>query len=109
MRRRTRHQRNRLEISPQQPPAYYNPQRAPTAEYAPGPRGLQPELSGVFDGTPYEIAPPDVQRHVIVEYTRPYWHASVTIAAESTANSAPAQRPRCGHFKRARASHPTVG
>jgi peptidoglycan hydrolase-like protein with peptidoglycan-binding domain len=54
------------EISPQPPPAYYNPQRGPTAEYAPGPRGLQPELSGVFDGTPYEIAPPDVQRHVIV-------------------------------------------
>ena len=30
------------------------------------PRGLRPETSGVFDGTPYEIAPPDLQRHVIV-------------------------------------------
>lgn len=34
--------------------------------YVPGPRGLRPETSGVFDGTPYEIAPPDLQRHVIV-------------------------------------------
>jgi len=33
---------------------------------APGPHGLQPEASGVFDETPYEIAPPDLQRHVIV-------------------------------------------
>ena len=34
--------------------------------YAPGPRGLAPETSGVFDGTPYEVAPPDVQRRVLV-------------------------------------------
>jgi peptidoglycan hydrolase-like protein with peptidoglycan-binding domain len=54
------------EISSQQPPAGYNPQRAPSGEYAPGARGLRPEVSGVFDGTPYEIAPPDLQRHVIV-------------------------------------------
>jgi peptidoglycan hydrolase-like protein with peptidoglycan-binding domain len=33
---------------------------------APGPHGLQPATSGVFDETPYEIAPPDLQRHVIV-------------------------------------------
>ncbi|MGH8164018.1 MAG: peptidoglycan-binding protein [Rhodanobacteraceae bacterium] len=39
---------------------------APRVYDAPGPRGLQPETSGVFDGTPYEIAPPDLQRHVIV-------------------------------------------
>ena len=34
--------------------------------YAPGPRGLAPETSGVFDGTPYEVAPPDVQRRVML-------------------------------------------
>jgi peptidoglycan hydrolase-like protein with peptidoglycan-binding domain len=45
------------EISPPQPPASYAPQ---------GARGLPPEGSGVFQGTPYEIAPPDLQRHVIV-------------------------------------------
>src|SRR5215210_575320 len=39
------------------------PQPAP---YAPGPRGLAPEISGVFDGTPYEVAPPDLQRRVIL-------------------------------------------
>ena len=53
------------EIYSQQPPPNYNPPRAP-GEYAPGPRGLRPEVSGVFGGTPYEIAPPDLQRHVIV-------------------------------------------
>ena len=43
------------------------PQRPPgNSYYAPGPRGLRPETSGVFDGTPFEIAPPDLQRHVIV-------------------------------------------
>ncbi len=50
------------EIAPQGPAA-----RPPSGDYyAPGPRGLRPETSGVFDGTPYEIAPPDLQRHVIV-------------------------------------------
>jgi len=34
--------------------------------YAPGPRGLRPEISGIFDGTPFEIAPPEVQRRVII-------------------------------------------
>lgn len=34
--------------------------------YAPGPRGLQPATSGIFDGTPYEVAPPDLQRRVII-------------------------------------------
>ncbi|HXA09998.1 MAG TPA: peptidoglycan-binding protein [Chthoniobacterales bacterium] len=45
------------EISPPPPPAGYAPQ---------GTGGLRPEASGVFQGTPYEIAPPDLQRHVIV-------------------------------------------
>ncbi|MDQ6654872.1 MAG: peptidoglycan-binding protein [Verrucomicrobiota bacterium] len=39
---------------------------SPTNEYAPGPRGLAPEMSGLFDGTPYEVAPPDVQRRVVL-------------------------------------------
>jgi peptidoglycan hydrolase-like protein with peptidoglycan-binding domain len=34
--------------------------------YAPEPHGIQPEISGVFDGTPYETAPPDLQQRVIV-------------------------------------------
>ena len=38
---------------------------APYPGYAPGPRGLQPAISGALDGTPYEVAPPDVQRRVI--------------------------------------------
>ena len=55
------------EIPAQRPGAdYYSPQGAPNPQYAPGRRGLRPEVSGVFDGTPYEIAPPDLQRHVIV-------------------------------------------
>lgn len=54
------------ELSPQQPTANYAPQRAPGPAYDPGPRGLRPEVSGVFQETPYEIAPPDLQRHVIV-------------------------------------------
>lgn len=49
-----------------------HPGRAPQSRpdegsYAPGPRdGLRPDASGVFDGTPYAIAPPDLQRRVIV-------------------------------------------
>jgi len=33
----------------------------------PGPRGPRPETSGLFDGTPYEVAPPEMQRRVIVD------------------------------------------
>jgi peptidoglycan hydrolase-like protein with peptidoglycan-binding domain len=56
------------EISPQQPPANYPSQRAPGPAYGPGPGFGQSRLAltGVFVGTPYEIAPPDLQRHVIV-------------------------------------------
>ena len=32
----------------------------------PGPHGLRPETSGIFDGTPFEVAPPGVQRRVII-------------------------------------------
>ena len=43
------------------------PRISPRAdEYAPGPRGLAPETSGALDGTPFEIAPPDIQQRVLV-------------------------------------------
>ena len=38
----------------------------PEAGYAPGPRGLNPETSGIFDGTPYAVAPPELQRRVVI-------------------------------------------
>ena len=47
---------------PSPPPS----QRPEGIDQMPGPHGLQPETSGVFEETPYEIAPPDLQRHVIV-------------------------------------------
>jgi peptidoglycan hydrolase-like protein with peptidoglycan-binding domain len=53
------------EISRPKEPVQTAPQRAPEGYYAPGPRGSRPEGSGVFYGTPYEMAPPDLQRHVI--------------------------------------------
>ncbi|MEP6699132.1 MAG: peptidoglycan-binding domain-containing protein [Verrucomicrobiota bacterium] len=34
--------------------------------YAPGPRELRAETTGIFDGTPFEIAPPDVQHRAIM-------------------------------------------
>ncbi|MDQ6809292.1 MAG: peptidoglycan-binding protein [Verrucomicrobiota bacterium] len=39
---------------------------APYPGYAPGPHGLRPEVSGLFDGTPFAVAPPDVQRRVMI-------------------------------------------
>jgi len=53
------------------PPAARAPQPPPQPEspdelYVPGPRGLRPETSGIFDGTPFEVAPPDVQQRVII-------------------------------------------
>jgi peptidoglycan hydrolase-like protein with peptidoglycan-binding domain len=47
-------------------PTYRSPAPVPAPGYAPGPRGLNPDMSGVFDGTPYEVAPPDLQQRVIV-------------------------------------------
>jgi peptidoglycan hydrolase-like protein with peptidoglycan-binding domain len=34
--------------------------------YVPGSHELRLERSGIFDGTPFEVAPPDVQRRVII-------------------------------------------
>jgi peptidoglycan hydrolase-like protein with peptidoglycan-binding domain len=34
--------------------------------YVPGPHGLRPDASGIFDATPFEVAPLDVQRRVII-------------------------------------------
>lgn len=51
----------------QRPAEVSPPAATPGEDYAPGgPRELRPTTSGVFDGTPYEMAPPDLQRHVIV-------------------------------------------
>jgi peptidoglycan hydrolase-like protein with peptidoglycan-binding domain len=44
----------------------YRPERPSSPpDYAPGAHGLQPEVSGIFDGTPYEVAPPGLQQRVI--------------------------------------------
>ena len=37
----------------------------PSIRYAPGPHGLAPDTSGAFGGTPFEVAPPDVQRRIV--------------------------------------------
>ncbi len=54
------------EISPEQPPVHYPAPRAPGDVYEPGSGQSRSTASGVFAGTPYEMAPPDLQRHVIV-------------------------------------------
>lgn len=54
------------EISPERAPLNSAPQPPPNGYSVPGLRGPRPQTSGVFDGTPYAIAPPDLQRHVIV-------------------------------------------
>jgi peptidoglycan hydrolase-like protein with peptidoglycan-binding domain len=51
---------------PPQPPNNYAPQRPPAYGYGPPAREPFPGANGVFAGTPYEMAPPDLQRHVIV-------------------------------------------
>lgn len=47
-------------------PGRAGPRRGREGVYAPGQRPIAFSTKGVFDGTPYEIAPPDLQRHVIV-------------------------------------------
>src|SRR3954447_22144010 len=64
------------------PPRHDQYQARPPIAYAPGPRGLAPETSGVFDGTPYEVAPPELQRRVIVGAQtllarRGYYHGGI--------------------------------
>lgn len=54
------------EVGSPQPSADYVPQPAPGFDSGTGSREPRSEMSGVFAGTPYEIAPPDLQRHVIV-------------------------------------------
>lgn len=58
------------ELPPQQSPTNYPARRVPGGGYeprtAPGPSQPLPVVNGVFAGTPYEMAPPDLQRHVIV-------------------------------------------
>lgn len=63
------------EISPPQDPSNdYSTPNSPNDAYrrdpdrgpGPGPTRSRPTGSGVFAGTPYEIAPLDVQRHVVV-------------------------------------------
>jgi peptidoglycan hydrolase-like protein with peptidoglycan-binding domain len=50
---------------PPRSPTEYDRARDESA-YTPGPHGLRPETSGIFAGTPFEVAPPDVQRRVII-------------------------------------------
>jgi peptidoglycan hydrolase-like protein with peptidoglycan-binding domain len=47
------------------PPTF--PDREDERTDVPRPRGPQPEAGGLFDGTPYEVAPREVQRRVIVD------------------------------------------
>lgn len=39
---------------------------APQPGFAPDPRAFNPAMSGVFDGTPFEVATPDVQHRVLL-------------------------------------------
>ncbi len=48
------------------PPDNNAPPAPPGYGYGPPGRAVLPEGSGVFAGTPYEMAPPDLQRHVVV-------------------------------------------
>jgi peptidoglycan hydrolase-like protein with peptidoglycan-binding domain len=50
--------------APRQPADPHDP--GDESVYVPGPHGLRPETSGIFGGTPFEVAPPDVQRRVII-------------------------------------------
>ena len=49
------------------PPPRPNQAIAPAPqEYEPGSRVLNPDITGTFAGTPFEMAPPDVQQRVLV-------------------------------------------
>lgn len=51
-------------LSPSTAPVEPNsPERVPASE----PRNVQPEASGIFDGTPYESAPPGLRQQTIME------------------------------------------
>jgi peptidoglycan hydrolase-like protein with peptidoglycan-binding domain len=54
-------------VAPAPRPPAPQPNEADTApEYAPTPRAPQFESTGLFDGTPYQSAPPAMQREVII-------------------------------------------
>ena len=53
------------EISPR-PANNYAAPRPPAFGYGPGTGAPLSDANGVFAGTPYEMAPPDLQRHVVV-------------------------------------------
>jgi peptidoglycan hydrolase-like protein with peptidoglycan-binding domain len=48
---------------PSQPPADPEDERI----YTPGPGGVRPGTAGIFRGTPFEAAPPELQRDVIID------------------------------------------
>ena len=64
-------------------------------------RGALPDGNGVFAGTPYEMAPPDLQRHVVVGRPDPARPLRVSIGVGSTASLVRAQLRRCGVSRRA--------
>ncbi len=55
-----------LDAEPEERAERFPSEPVPRPGYAPGPRGLYPDTSGLFEGTPYEVAPPDLQRNVIL-------------------------------------------
>lgn len=55
-----------LDSKPEEPAERFPSEPVPRPGYAPGPRGLYPDTSGLFEGTPYEVAPPDLQRNIIL-------------------------------------------
>ena len=68
------------------PPANYPSQRVPGEPDGPGSSQARPVTSDVFAGTPYETAPPDLQRHVIV--------GAQTLLARHAFSSTPVPSPR---------------
>jgi peptidoglycan hydrolase-like protein with peptidoglycan-binding domain len=49
------------------PPQYSSPRVLPPTAYTPEPYRYQQETTGIFEGTPYEMASPDVQQRVIAD------------------------------------------